>query len=96
MENKMEENIYEDLEETLMQEHFENYDEDEESFPYLVRFDEDGQNLDEIFENADDAMEYARENISNGPVVYYIDEDGNEEVYYFFEEAYSYFSKDDD
>lgn len=63
-----------------------NNGEDDDLPCYAVRFDEDAQNLNETFEDKDEAMEYARDNISEGPVVYYIDEDGNEEVYSYLEE----------
>lgn len=53
---------------------------------YLIRFDEDGQNMDEFFEDKDEAIKYAEDNLDCGPVMYEIDEDGNENVYRYFEE----------
>lgn len=55
---------------------------------YEVRFDEDANNLNDTFEKKEDAIKYAKRNVKEGPVVYFIDSDGNEEeVWYADEEA---------
>ena len=55
---------------------YEDCDEDEEEeYRFVVRFDEDGQNLDCWCEDREFAIEYAKRHIDCGPVIYEIDEE---------------------
>jgi len=58
-------------------------DDDEPENQFVVRFDEDGQNMDEFFKNENDAVAYAQANIANGPVVYEIVDDSEVPIRYF-------------
>ena len=57
---------------------------------FVVRFDEDGQNMDWWFDDEDEAIKYAKENIECGPVMYEIDEETGVEI------PYRYFFNDED
>lgn len=65
------------------------FDDVEEVEKFVVHFDEDGQNMDRWFfaDEEEEAIEYAKENIADGPVMYKIDEEtGIEEFYRDFDE----------
>lgn len=67
--------------------YFEN--EDEENYKYVVHFDEDGQNMDQWFyaSEKEEAINYAKKNVEEGPVLYEIDENGIENaIEYFFDD----------
>lgn len=65
----------------------EEFDENS-SLRYEVRFDEDAQNLNEVFEDKGQAIDYANRYLAEGPVVLQIDlEDGSEEIIWSNSEA---------
>jgi hypothetical protein len=61
---------------------------DDEEIRFVVRFDEDGQNMDKWFEDEAEAIRYGEANLDCGPVLYEIDEETGIEIpcYYFEEE----------
>ena len=61
-------------------------DDDEPDNQFVVRFDEDGQNMDEFFVNKDDAIAYAKRNIEDGPVLYEIIDGFETPIQYFYNE----------
>ena len=61
-------------------------DDDEPENQFVVRFDEDGQNMDEFFVNKDDAIAYAKRNIEDGPVLYEIIDGFETPIQYFCNE----------
>jgi hypothetical protein len=56
--------------------------EKEVEYKFVVRFDIDGQNMDEWFEDEAEAIKYAKANISDLPTVYEIDEETGIETFY--------------
>ena len=53
---------------------------------YVVRFDEDGNNLNDTFDDKYEAIRYAKDNLSEGPVVYLVSTDGTEEIVWTMDE----------
>ena len=54
---------------------------------YEVRFDEDANNMNDTFDTEEEAIKYAKENLPEGPMVYFVDEEGNEEVVWEMDEG---------
>ena len=62
----------------------ESIDDEDDVEKYIVRFDDDGQNMDSSFASKSSARDYALKFINLGPVLYYLNDDGEEEVLEYF------------